>query len=357
MSGVSLSVDSAKARLLGDWISRIHGPLCVITHRNADPDAIASALAAGYIARALNQELTVKLLIPEGMELISKKVLDDLGLSSDLRIGSEEGCKAAIVVDASTRDQLGEYAGILDKVEYVVIDHHEVNELTSGNLNPYLIIHSRNSSATSELIAEIAMMLNIRLPKKVLTLLIAGILYDSKMLRLANHETFYVMHWLTFNGGEYGRALKILTSREVSWSETIAKLKGVSRAGIYKLGSNYLLAVTCIGAFESSVLKLLIDAGADVAIAVARRKEAVRIIIRSTPRIIKGLNEPVASSLAQHLAREFNGSGGGHAGAAGVIIKRDVSPDDLMRSVKRFFEGKGLSVNTLEEGRWVVECD
>jgi len=352
---MNLSVGPADAERLRKWVEGLSEcTVCVAMHRNADPDALASALGVKEILRSLSHEKNVLLLTSEGLEQASKKLLEALAPQTEVINDNPSGCDAAVIVDTSTPQQLNKLSSLLSK-PYVVVDHHEVNDLVRG---ADVGIHRASATSTSELVAELMMYLKVRPDPRILTLLIAGILYDTRVLRLASPETFAVMAWLTENGGDYRQALNILTLRETGRSEVIARLKGLSRTGLYRLNKEAILAVTCIGAHESAVLKALIDAGADVAVAVAKRPNATRITIRVSRSFLKRLGgEPIASNLALHFAKELGGSGGGHAGAAGALISSHVSPRQILKTIARFFARRGYNIGILEEGRWMEECE
>ncbi len=358
---MNLSVSAEEAEKLKSWVEGLNGTLCVLTHRNADPDAIASAAGLAELASRIKPSVTPRILLSEGVEAPSKKILEVIaGNRLDLEPLSLDSlglCAGLAVVDSSTSDQVGLPLEAILRLPTAIIDHHELNELTELGCADVLI-HHPEASSTSELIAGVAARLNLRLSPSTSSLLIAGILYDTRVLRLAAHETFTALAYLTMWGGDYRRCLALLTSREVSWSEKVARLKGISRAGLYRLGDNFILAITCVGAHESSVLKLLIDAGADVAIAVAKRRGLTRVTVRVATSLIKALRgKPIASDLAKHLAARLNGSGGGHAGAAGMQARRDVKPQELLKLITEFFMREGLRISTLEEGRWITECE
>jgi len=351
---MNLSVEPADAERLRKWVEELsEDTICVAMHRNADPDALASALGVKEILHNLSYNKKILVLTSEGLEQVSKKLLEALAPQAEVISDNPSKCGAAVIVDTSTPQQLNKLSSLLSK-PYAVIDHHEVNDLVK---EAAISIHRPSAASTSELVAELMMYLKVRPHPNILTLLIAGILYDTRILRLASSETFTVMAWLTENEGDYRQALNILTLREVSRSELVARLKGLSRTGLYRLNKEAILAITCIGAHESAVLKALIDAGADVAIAVAKRPNTTRITIRVSQSFLRKLGgEPIASNLALHFSKELGGSGGGHAGAAGALINSNVSPKQILKSIARFFARKGFSIGILEEGRWMEEC-
>ncbi|MEO3993108.1 MAG: DHH family phosphoesterase, partial [Desulfurococcaceae archaeon TW002] len=238
--------------------------------------------------------------------------------------------------------------------DYVVIDHHETNELSK---NALVSVHFKNVGSTSELITLMMEILSLKPNTRLATLLIAGILYDTKNLRLAKPSTFRALYYLTRLCNEcLEEAFSIMTSTEIDRSEKIAILKGISRTGLYELNKDYILAITCVGAHEASVLKTLITSGADVAIAISPRPNETRIYVRASQKIVNSLKTSIASNLVTYLAEELKGSGGGHSGAAGLSLSHEVDVSEVMRLVRQFFVRLGMRINILEEGRWINKC-
>jgi nanoRNase/pAp phosphatase (c-di-AMP/oligoRNAs hydrolase) len=197
-----------------------------------------------------------------------------------------------------------------------------------------------------------------RPPRSVLTALITGILYDTKFFRLATRETFDKVSWLIKMGGDYLLAQKLLLGREVTRSEKIAVLKGLSRTGLYQLNRKWILAITCVGAYESSVLKELIDSGADIAIAIAHKKNKIRVTARASRSFISAAQRPVAAELCSYLGKTLGGEGGGHSGAAGVTIPVSHRIEEILDVINKYFQSfLGLKMIPLEAGRWMDECE
>ena len=326
--------------------------ICLSTHKDADPDAIASVLGVKFIAESLISDVRTGIILPEGLNRIAAKVVKSLGFEGEINT-SVSSCSLVVYVDASSKSQV-HMLDIASSLGYVVIDHHEINELSKDAL---LTIHFKDMSSTSELITLIMEILSLKPDKRLATLLITGILYDTKNLRLAKPSTFKALYYLTRLCSEcVEEAYSIMTTTEVSKSERIAILKGISRAGLYELNKDFILAITCVGAYEASVLKTLIASGADVAIAISIRSDETRIYVRASNKIIDELKKPIASDMIKYMAEELRGSGGGHEGAAGLSLNYVVDVSKVLMLVKQFFTKLGMKINVLEEGRWVNKC-
>ena len=336
-------------------IIRTHPSICILTHRDADPDGIASSVALKYLIETKHHETRAYVALPEGVNRVAKRVVK--GLKLDLEsygAPSTTRCDLHIFVDVSSSYQVPGFR-LGSGLRYVVVDHHETNELVDDAL---ITIHAKEVASTSEIIALMMEVLNVKPYDELVTLMISGILYDTKNLRLAKPTTFKALHYLTNLCVEcYEQAHSILSSTETSRSEVIAVLKGISRAGLYELNKEFLLAITCVGAYEASVMKSLINSGADVALALSRRSGETRVYVRASQRVLNALKVPLASDLTTYLARHFGGSGGGHKGAAGVTIPSEIRAEELMKSLREYFMERGLRLDVLEEGRWVRSID
>ncbi len=342
------------------WLSSLRGEVCILIHKNADPDAAVSAIALSYLIRYLiSSGAAISLVAPEGLEAVSRRVIEALNLLNFVDVkciskGKVE-CAYQVVIDTASTSQLGEFSNILRN--YMVLDHHEVNTLIdSANILLYDPKRKSSSEIVFMVIEHLLRKSGDSIPKEILTALIAGILYDTKYLRLADDVTFEIMAKLLKLGGDYAHAIAILSAKKkLDYSERVARIKGAMRAGLYKV-NDLLMVVTCIGAHESSVLKLLLDAGADIALAIAAKKnKGTRIIIRTTSEAVKHLGFPLAAELARELGECMKGSGGGHASAAGVYVE-EFKPESFIKVLTEFFRSRGLNLKIIDEGRWLNEC-
>ncbi len=342
--------------------------ICLATHRNADPDAIASTLAMSELIKYVNKNCYIEYDIPEGLELASKEVIlklfDEELLNKLLSSKCVSSYDLVIILDTASKGQLSSYISELivnNDVGYVVVDHHEINNLIS---NALMMFYDPEASSTSEILASLISKVSImgKLNRKLLTLLLIGILYDTKFLRIVRKcSVFKVIHDLILNGANYSESISLLSRREIPYSERVARLRAMSRAGIYLISKgdkNYLMTITCIGAFESSVLKILQDAGADISVAICRRKEFTRVTLRASKNVLDDMGKPIAAELANFIGKELGGSGGGHASAAGVVLSSNRSNVNMIFNlIKEYFIKKGYNFRVLEEGRWLKECE
>jgi nanoRNase/pAp phosphatase (c-di-AMP/oligoRNAs hydrolase) len=97
----------------------------IITHQNADPDALCSAYALGYLLRRLRSGITVQLVTPEGIGKVAERVLERLHIAVHHPESLNE-YDIVFTVDTNTLVQLAEYETRLKDYGGVVIvvDHH-----------------------------------------------------------------------------------------------------------------------------------------------------------------------------------------------------------------------------------------
>ncbi|MEL9997953.1 MAG: DHH family phosphoesterase [Sulfolobales archaeon] len=324
---------------------------CLITHRNADIDALASALVLREIIVKLNKLSEAYVITPEGVDAVSKNFIVNLGIPHNIYDDTsfDRSCDTFIVVDSASREQLGRYSYISS---YVLVDHHVVNSLIDDAL---IKLYDPSRKATSEIVSLLLLSIDSDLSSEYLTLLIGGILYDSRLLQLADGTTFKILSDLIGLGGSYDKARSLLIRKsQIDYSERIARLKGMSRLGIYKSGK-YLITITCVGAYEGNILKILIDNGADIGIAVACRDDGLRITVRVSEDVVKELGKPLGGLLASYVASNLGGSGGGHSLAGGSYVK-GITPKELLSILKEFFSSITGDFKIIDNGRWIEEC-
>lgn len=325
---------------------------CLITHRNADLDALASALVLREIIIKLIPSAGAYVIAPDGLDSTSKHFLSNLSIRSDYLYDDDKFdkyCDCYLVVDVASKEQLGRFNVLRD---YILVDHHEVNTLIDSAV---MKLYEPKRKSTSEIVAYVLFTSGVSLMYDYLTLLIGGILHDSRLLYLADEVTFSILSELIRLGGDYVKARNLLIKRTpMEYSERIARLKAMSRLGIYRSGK-YVIAITCIGAYEGSVLKSLLDCGADISIAVTPRDEGFRVTVRVNEEVASELGKPIAGILTSYLADLLGGSGGGHSLASGSHIPCK-EPEAILKALESFFKSLIGSFKTVDGGRWLEEC-
>ncbi len=301
--------------------------ILVISHVNADPDALASSFLSVLIFDKICNCRTYQV-FPEGISSLSKRILERLSLKTKENKEDYSYYDFYVVVDAVNSIQLGDLSRVVKENfdRLLLIDHHS----TKGDLlENASYSYVKNEVATTVLIGDALMRLNITPSRELCTLALAGILFDSKKFAIATPTALKVASFFLEKGGNYSLAQKLLEEKR-DISEKIARLKGIQRAHIIRIGK-YIVAITEVSAYEASVARLLISAGADIAIVVGGKK-SLRISMRVAPSLIE--ENVTAERIMKKLALKIGGYGGGHAAAAGFNLPEESSTRLRQKVVK-----------------------
>jgi len=285
---------------------KISSKIVITSHVNTDPDGLAAALALGWFFASRGFE--VKYCFP-GISMLSRRLLQTLQL--EIEPAEKPNAFSLVVCDTSSDAVLGECKHYVDDARVtLLVDHHAPGPLVaSAN---YVV--STREPATSTIVARIFLEYNQPPPQNIATLLLAGILYDTKRFQLASVDTFKAAAFL-LKTGDYVLAQKLLTE-EMSRSERLARLKGAARALVLDV-CGYLIAVTRVSAYEASVARALIALGADIAIVVGGSKREVRASVRVSK---KALEAGIRIDEVLERIKGLPGGGGGHPGAGGYNV-------------------------------------
>ncbi len=294
-------------------------PVIIITHVNADPDAIASAFLLKYFFDL--HSIRNYILFP-GISRLSKEILLKLGIKTNENYKKYNDVFYAIV-DTSNSILLDKYGNIvlskLDKV--LVIDHH----FPFGDLKEAKYKKLEKETATTVLVVDIFKKFNLPLNPLFSTLALTGLIYDTQRFRFMSTRTAEILLYLLKNGGIYEKALNMLQSNPLEYSEKIARIKGARRADIIKI-KKYIIAITYVSSYEASVANALINLGVDLAIVIAAKKrDELRISARASKSFVKETGLRVGEDLMKNLEHYLDGSGGGHDTAGGFNGKGELS--------------------------------
>ena len=329
------------SRLAVEFVSSITGmrEAIVVAHKNADADAVGAALGVAYILRIYG--VTANLVFPEGPSRMGKLILDRFGVrrwSPDCNAYGSGTRPLLVIVDTANPIQLGECSWLLkSSTRSLAVDHHSRGTLPSI-VDVLLTLPGAGSS--SEIVAVLADTLSIRLPENIANALYAGILIDTRWLRNPGLWSFHALDYLLRSGASPGTVASVLReTQERDTSERIAILKAMSRLRYSRACRDILIAVTHVGSFEASVARILVDAGADVAVVAKDYREGVRISIRVSQRAVKAGIE--AGILAEYIASKLGGEGGGHPGAGAVtIVTQSLTAEHVAEELARSLPGK-----------------
>lgn len=270
-----------------------------LCHRNADPDALGSAFA-------LKEAIGGTIGVVEGCDRVASQLAEQLKI--EYIIGPNNNYDLVVVVDTSTPGQLNGFP----LKSYAVIDHHATSSL---NDNAAFFLH-RNKSSTAEIVLEVLKIMGAPIMRRTAIALISGIITDTGNFRHASSDSFKaVAELMDLSGIEYSTAIDLLSSVPQDVSMRIAFLKAAQRSSIERI-DDWIIISSHVNSFGGAAAASLISIGADVAFVAAKRDNIVKVSARARREIQNaGIN---LAKLMEDVSVKFNGTGGGHEGAAGM---------------------------------------
>lgn len=285
----------------------------IFTHHNADPDAIASAIGLKFLLNEIMQKVEVSL-FASSVSSLSTGILENLDEKFNQELNNHD-FEAIFLCDTNNMIQLGSIdiqPLIAKKTPIFIIDHHSDHEFIKKSRKTII----KSITSTSEIISLIFQDLKLKPSKELATLLISGIVFDTRRFIYFSDMTFLTIQFLINSGGDYNKALLSLKSK-ISLSERIARLKGAQRLLIHR-DEEFVIVVTQVNSFESSVARALIELGSElVAVLAKASKLEYRISLRCTKRYAQD-KEINLGTVANYIAVKIGGTGGGHQTAAGI---------------------------------------
>ncbi|TFF85457.1 MAG: hypothetical protein EU518_01135 [Promethearchaeota archaeon] len=226
-----------------------------------------------------------------------------------------------IILDANELDQivfLEDLKQDKSDLSYFFIDHHYRDNINVKNNQAGIILD--NYISTAEIIVDLLNKFNFEITRPLKYLLVAGILSDSGYFKFGNNHTIKTISELLDDEVEYQEILMMLKS-EPDISKKIAQIKGAQRAEFIKQ-NDWLIGISEVSSFESSVANTLIKIGFDIAIVFSERKEEYRVSLRAKKKVCIETNLHLGKIL-EGISKECNAVGGGHDGAASINIPKE----------------------------------
>lgn len=287
--------------------------ICILCHQNADPDAICSAFALSGLLKRLIPEVKIQC-FSDGLSKISKKVVKNLKMNISTGYDLNE-CDLYFLVDTSNFEQLGALKDHVREVSepIIIVDHHQCHP--EGKKISSLYIHDDSVCSACEVVYNLYKKLNM-IPRSLdAYALLIGITYDSRHFILGTPDTFESAKTLMRLGANYEEIIELLRSTS-DYSERIARLKAAKRHKIHII-EGWIIVISRISAFESSVARSLLDLGADVALVASEKKKEKNV--RISGRAKRGITQETGLNLGkifQKIGPLINGEGGPHQNAA-----------------------------------------
>ncbi|HTY90722.1 MAG TPA: DHH family phosphoesterase [Methanocella sp.] len=280
-----------------------------LCHKNADVDSFGSAYALAHIFGG-----TVG--VQDSLSTMAEMLSDRLKVAAVIDPDpSKYGI--TVVVDTSSLVQTGYRT--LEKC--AVIDHHEPGDL-AGTCQFSLI---RKASATAEIVHDIYEKSGHPIDADLAFALLLAIVTDTGHFRYAPPHSFEVAARLLEDGGiQFSDVLDFLTQVPGDISCRIATLKAASRMTMIREG-DHLVVTSMVSSFGAQSAASLVAIGADVAFVGSDLGREVRV----SGRVKKGVALDIAV-LLNDVGKKFGGSGGGHAAAAGLVVRGKVDADKVL---------------------------
>ncbi|WP_371806654.1 bifunctional oligoribonuclease/PAP phosphatase NrnA [Candidatus Lokiarchaeum ossiferum] len=306
----------------------------ITAHTNADPDALAAAMGLKSFLIHMFPSKEVKIILPQ-LNKIAEKVYKEVFPEIPTFLIERNWPPALdllILVDTGDLNItelppkfIQDTKGNLVK-RIIIIDHHTRLENLDDRVICSLILG--DLSSTAEIISLFYQLQNIIPTPEIIKILLLGIITDTGHFRYANTVSLENTKYLLEEGDIQLSDVTLHLQKPMTRSEKIARIRGAMRVEKLHLIKDYVIAFSHVSSYEASACKALIELGYDVSFVISyeKNKNGFRISSRAKEQIIKheGLH---LGKLLTEIGSEFNGSGGGHDGAAGCygILAKEAS--------------------------------
>lgn len=283
--------------------------ITILCHRGPDVDSAGGAVALATVLEGMGKKAVIHADPPVGDQI--KHFMSFVGREfSD----ADYDADCLIVVDTNSPTLIDLDAVKSARGHKVLIDHHAPKDGIADLFDKAIIDESAVSS--TQIIYHLFRDWGVKLDSKTSLALAAGMVTDSAGFSIATTDFFRDLAAVLDEGGVEFQDVLSAIAVPVDWSERIARLKGAQRLEFVREG-DYLISVSRISSFESSVAKSLLYLGADVSFVGAAKEGEVRISSRASRDLVKaGLH--LGRDILPEIAPLIKGDAGGHAGAAGA---------------------------------------
>ncbi|MEA2071887.1 MAG: DHH family phosphoesterase, partial [Asgard group archaeon] len=258
----------SKQELLSFLADNTFQKIGLLGHTSADPDALAACFGMKFLLEKMHPSSEIDVLI-DNYNKPSQKLIEYI--DEPYLENTKKNYDLIIIVDVNSPEQLGKFTEVVMDTpanKRIIIDHHSPSDFAQKEVQIAYIEDKRTS--TAEMITELLFDLDLSPPSKILTILLSGILYDSRRFYSLNLELVTILKKMLEGGAKYSLA-RDLIQREIGLSERFARLKSAKRSE-YERIHGWIIVWTLVGAFEGSSARALIDVGADVVLVYSRRK-------------------------------------------------------------------------------------
>ena len=302
----------------------------LLCHHNADPDSLGSAIAFALYLKSIGVE-GVRIGVAQSVSSYAKRLLS----FSPVPVEKDPIVKEDVVVifDTSSIEQL-EPIEIPGEAFTIVIDHHVEKD---NPIRADIAVVDSSRTSTAEIVWELFKYFGFH-DEIAAKALLAGIVTDTANFRYSNAKTFRavseMLELFPIQMGEIFQLVAPVSDENIDQAKRMAILKACQRLEIKKF-RKYVIAVSKVSAYESLACKTFLNLGADIAI-VGSEKKGVRISARAKESLVKkGLH---LGKIMEKVGPVIEGSGGGHAGAAGANGKKnlDEAIKVILKEIEKF---------------------
>ena len=317
--------------------------IIILTHDLVDIDGLVSSFTLKFFLNQIfeNQEISIYFseltkLTKDFIKKFSKK-FPDFKLFYDRKFNLSKA-DILLIVDTNNLNQIKiDNNSDLSHLEipYIYIDHHFLIEKSEDNNIKAFNLVSENYSSTVEIILDLLEFSNTQLPIPLKILIIAAILTDTGFFKHANNKSIKNVSKLIQNDINIQEIFYLLKS-DTDVSEKIAKIKGMQRVNLIR-EKDYLIGLTNVSSFGSSVAAMLIKLGFDIAIVLSKEGKNYRINTRAKKSfcIKTGLH---LGKILGEISETHEGNGGGHDGAASITSNKesDFIITEIIEKIKQY---------------------
>jgi len=295
-----------------NYLKKLSGKVVILSHQNADVDAIASSIALKEAITTYNSRATVDIGVANGTSKVSKRIAEELG--DNFIVNPNLDTDLVILLDTSTLRQLSPISENIKKASKIaVIDHHSPHEETRGIADFYIV---EEFSSVAEVVYKLILEMEVPVGKKIGLALLLGIISDTGHLRYATSDTLKTIASILDSGIDFASAVELLETPKDK-SQKIAQLKAAQRMKIIKM-DGWIIVASHVGSFEASSASALVKLGADCAFVGSENNGKITLSVRASPDFQRSTGIHLGSDLMQGIGTSIGGGGGGHPGAAGA---------------------------------------
>ncbi|NJE10033.1 bifunctional oligoribonuclease/PAP phosphatase NrnA [Thermococcus sp. MAR1] len=304
----------------------------LLCHHNADPDSLGSAIAFALYLKSLGVK-SVRIGVAQSVSSYAKRLLtlSPVPLEKDPLVRED----VVMIFDTSSLEQL-EPIEIPRGKTVIVVDHHLEKEKP---IKADISVVDSSRTSTAEIVWELFKYFGFY-DETAVKALLAGIVTDTANFRFGNAKTFKavseMLERFPIQMGEIFQLIAPVSDENIDQAKRMAILKACQRLELKKF-RKYIIAVSKVSAYESLACKTFLNLGADIAV-VGSEKKGVRISARAKENLVKkGLH---LGKIMEKVGPIIDGSGGGHAGAAGANGKTNLDGGIklILREIERFLK-------------------